>query len=107
MKKRNLITAIVLLAICVLTSLGMKDYPIGNLSSPEVGFLPLLIVILLALLSLVLLGQALTGKIKEETPQWVSSGSGIFLIMTGVVLFIYAFLFFGCHPRLTFRSDRR
>ena len=62
MKKRDLILGFVLLALAIVTLMEISKLPIGSLSSPHVGFFPLIAAILLGILSLVLLGQAIRGK---------------------------------------------
>jgi putative tricarboxylic transport membrane protein len=62
MKKGDLITSIVLLALAVVTLLYAIKLPFGTLKSPHVGFFPLVVAILLGIFSLFLLWQAIKEK---------------------------------------------
>ncbi len=93
MKKRNLITSIILLAFSIATLAETSKFPIGKLSSPKIGFFPFFLAILLGILSLVLLGQAIKMRGEGEIPLWVSSGRGKIFMLTVGVLFIFPIFF--------------
>ncbi len=93
MKKRDLITSIILLALSIAILLEIREFPIGKLSSPQMGFFPLILAVLLGILSLVLLGQAIKGKDEGEIPSWVSSGREKIFILTVGILFIFPIFF--------------
>lgn len=93
MKKRNLIVSIILLALTIATLIEIRDLPIGSLSSPQVGFFPLVLAIILGILCLVLLGQTIKRKDEVKAPPWVSGRGLQPLILTTVILFLYGFFF--------------
>lgn len=93
MKKRDLILGFILLALAIATLVETSKLPIGSLSSPHVGFFPLITAILLGILSLVLLGQAIRGKDIKKIPLWVSSGGWKPLSLTVGFLFLFNIFF--------------
>lgn len=62
MRRRDVISGIALLALALAILFEAGRLPFGGLSSPRPGFFPLILAIILAIFSLLLLGQA----IKEE-----------------------------------------
>ena len=93
MKKRNLIVSIILLALTIATLIETRKLPIGSLSSPQVGFFPLVLAIILGILSLVFLGKTIKSKDEGKAPPWVTGGGLRPLILTTGVLFLYGFFF--------------
>jgi putative tricarboxylic transport membrane protein len=93
MKRRDLITSIVLLALAAAPLWEIAKLPIGSPSLPEAGFFPLILVILLGILSLVLLAQTLEGKGEQQAPPWVSSGGWKTLGLTVAGLFAFVIFF--------------
>jgi putative tricarboxylic transport membrane protein len=92
MKKRNLVSGIVLLVFSIGTLFESRKLEIGALSSAQTGFFPFILSILLAILSLILLGQALKGKNEGSIPAWVSTGGLKRLGLTlGILLFFAVF----------------
>ena len=89
MKKRDLIIGFILLGLSIATLVETNKLPIGTLSSPHVGFFPLITAILLGILSLILLGQAIRGKDIKKIPSWVSSGGWKSLGLTVAFLFLF------------------
>lgn len=74
MKKGDLISSIVLLALAAVALMYAIKLPFGTLKSPHVGFFPLIVAILLGILSLCLLWQAI--KEKEGISFFWSSSEG-------------------------------
>jgi len=93
MKKRNLILGIILLTLAIATLIETRKLPIGSLSSPQAGFFPLVLAIILGILSLVFLRQTIRGKDEGKAPPWASGGGLGHLILTVGVLFLYGFSF--------------
>jgi hypothetical protein len=93
MKKRDLITGIILLVLSIATLIESSKLPFGSFSSPDVGFFPVFLAILLGILSLFLLGHAIKGKGEEKTPIWASRKGAGPLVLTGVILFLFALFF--------------
>ena len=93
MKKRDLILSVILLALAIATLVETEKLPVGTLSSPQVGFFPLLIAILLGILSLVLLGQAIKRKDAEKILPLAGSGGWKLFGLTVGVLFLFALFF--------------
>lgn len=93
MKRRNLVSAIILLALSVGTLLETRKLPIGTLTSPQSGFFPLILAICLGIFSLVLLGQAIKEKPEGETISWVNPGGWKGLSLTVGALFVFAIFF--------------
>jgi putative tricarboxylic transport membrane protein len=93
MKRRNLITAILLLALSVGILAETSTLPIGTLRSPQAGFFPLILSVLLGLLSLILLIQILKGRVREKMAGWVSSGGWKPLGLTTAGLFAFGVFF--------------
>ena len=67
MRRRNLISSIVLLVLAVAIVMNAGTLSFGSLWAPEAGFFPLILGVLLAILSLILLGKAVKGRGKEES----------------------------------------
>jgi hypothetical protein len=59
MRKRNFISGIVLLVLAGAIMMEASKLSFGSLREPEAGFLPFILSILLAVFSLILLGQSL------------------------------------------------
>jgi len=93
MKKRNLVSGIILLAFSIGTFFESRKLEIGTLSSAQTGFFPFILSILLAILSVILLGQAMKGKNEGTIPAWVSKGGWKGLSLTLGVLFFFAVFF--------------
>jgi putative tricarboxylic transport membrane protein len=86
--------ALILLALAIATVGYGSKLPFGKLSSPQAGFFPVLIAILLAVLSLILLGQALQGRQEKQTPSPPKlAWGGKALFLTVGVLFAFTLFF--------------
>ena len=93
MKRARLITSAVLLALACVTLLETGKLPIGNLHSPQAGFFPLLIGLLLGVFSVVLLFQTLKEKRGETSPAPTPSGRQKRVLLTLGALFCVALFF--------------
>ncbi len=95
MKRRNLISAIALVALTVMSFLETSNLPIGDLSAPQPGFFPLILSILLGIFSLAFLIQSIFTRVNDglKVPFWESSDGKKGLILTLVAVFVFAFLF--------------
>jgi putative tricarboxylic transport membrane protein len=93
MKKRNLVSGVILLALSMGTFFESRKLEIGALSSAQTGFFPFILSVLLAVLSLILLGQALKGKNEGTIPAWVGKGGWKRLGLTLGILFFFAVSF--------------
>jgi hypothetical protein len=93
MKKRNLVSGLILLTFSIGTFFESRNLEIGTLSSAQTGFFPFILSILLAILSMILLGQAMKGKNEGAIPAWVSKGGWRGISLTLGVLFFFAIFF--------------
>jgi hypothetical protein len=93
MKKRDLIFGFILLALAIVTFVETSKLPIGSLSSPHVGFFPLIMAILLSILSLVLLWQTIRRKDINKAPVLLGSGGWKPLSLTVGFLVLFAIFF--------------
>jgi putative tricarboxylic transport membrane protein len=93
MRKRDLILSLILLAVVIATLVETAKLPVGSLSSPHVGFFPLIIAILLGTLSLILLGQAIKRKDAEKIPPLAGYRGWKPFGLTLGVLFLFAIFF--------------
>ncbi len=93
MKKRDLVTSLILLAVAIVTLLETYKLPIGTPAMPETGFFPLLLAIILGIFSLLLLGQAMMGKDREKAPSWVGAEGWKPLVFTAGALFVIGIFF--------------
>jgi putative tricarboxylic transport membrane protein len=93
MRRRNLVTAILLLAFSIVIFFETGKLPIGNLKSPQAGFFPFVMVILLGMLSLIFLMQIILGKIEEKKESWVNTGGWKALGLTVGALFVFGIFF--------------
>lgn len=82
MKRRNLISSIVLLALAITILVNAGRLPFGSLWAPEAGFFPVILGSLLAILSLSLLVQAMKGKQEEAFLFDMASGRWDKIVLT-------------------------
>lgn len=94
MRKRNLISSIVLLVMGLAMMAESMRLPFGSLRAPEVGFLPLILAILLIALSLIFLVQSIRRqKNEKEVPlemrfgNWVRIGLALFALVASTLFF--------------------
>lgn len=94
MKKVDLISSIVLLALSMAALLESSKLPFGSIKTPKMGFLPLILAIALTIFSLILLGQAIKEKrVKGLSLSNVESRSWKRIGLTVGALFAYPFFF--------------
>jgi putative tricarboxylic transport membrane protein len=93
MKRARLITSAILLLLACATLIETSKLPIGDLHSPQAGFFPLMIGLLLGTFSVVLLVQSLREKTGETRPVSESSGRRKRILLTLGALFFVALLF--------------
>lgn len=92
--KTDIVSGIFLLGLSIATLLGIRQLPVGTMTSPQAGFFPLLLGIILAALSLVLITQATRDKqAKKKKENWESSGGLKRICLTLAVLFGVGFFF--------------
>lgn len=68
MKKIDIISSIILISFSLVFLLQAKGFSFGTLRAPEAGFLPIILGILLAILSLVFFGQSIRSKGEGRSP---------------------------------------
>jgi putative tricarboxylic transport membrane protein len=93
MKRARLITSAILLGLACATLIETGKLPIGNLHSPQAGFFPLMIGLLLGIFSVVLLVQSLKEKRGETTSAPASTGRQKRILFTLGALFFVALFF--------------
>ncbi len=93
MRARNLITSILLIALSIGILMETAKLPIGKLKSPQAGFFPLILGILLGILAIILLIQTIKGGIKEKFGPWAKAGGLEPLCLTLLALFIFGIVF--------------
>lgn len=102
MRKRNLISGIVLLTLAIAIIMMAGKLSFGSLWRPEAGFFPLVLGVLLAISSLVLLGSAIIGKEEEKCLFEMSFGRWKKIGM--IVGALFAFTIFINHLGYTITS---
>jgi len=93
MKKARLIASIILLALSCAALIETSKLPVGNLHSPQAGFFPLAIGILLGIFSIIFLVQSMKEKAEESRSVSESPKSWQKIILTLVTLFAIALFF--------------
>ncbi|MFC1815728.1 tripartite tricarboxylate transporter TctB family protein [Thermodesulfobacteriota bacterium] len=93
MRQRAFMSSIILLAIAMTILLETRKLPIGSPSSPNMGFWPLILGVLLAILSLLLIWKAIKEKGEERSISEEISASPKGPILALGALFAFAFLF--------------
>jgi len=95
MRVRNVIASILLIALSIGIVIETVKMPIGNLKSPQAGFFPLILGIVLGIFALILLIQTIKNKIREGLAPWAKTGGMRPLCLTLVALVIFGFVFEG------------
>jgi putative tricarboxylic transport membrane protein len=90
MRRTDLISAVMLLALALAVLLEASKLPFGRLSSPQPGFFPLILAIFLAVFSLLLMTEAIGGTKERSRPS-----SGEPEIWKRIVLAVGALVLFG------------
>jgi putative tricarboxylic transport membrane protein len=93
MRARNVITAILLIALSIGILVETLKMPIGNLKSPQAGFFPLILAIFLGIFAIILLILTIKDRIKERIAPWAKAGGMRPLCLTLVALVIFGFVF--------------
>jgi len=93
MKKWDLVSSLVLLGLGMVMFMEALKMPFGSLREPQVGFGPLILSVLLAVFSLVLLGQAIHEQGGQRVPFFARPGSWKKIGLTVGGLFAYAFFY--------------
>lgn len=96
-RQRDVISSIILLAIAMTILLETKKMPIGTPSSPNMGFFPFILGVLLAISSLLLLWKAIREKKGGTSVGEARSGSlkGVGLAVGALFAFAFLFEFLG------------
>ncbi len=93
MLTRDLVSSIVLMVVAAATLWQGSSLPVGSLSSPNTGFLPVILGGLLLVLGFILFIKSLPGGKKEALPPWTGPGGWKVLLLTGASLFVVAIVF--------------
>ena len=93
MKKAGMVESLVLLALSGFLLLETRSLPVGSLSAPQVGFMPLLLAIILACLSLIMLGQALIAPKDDQRHERMTWVAWKKTMMALGALFVFALIF--------------
>jgi len=93
MDKKRLITSLVLIAITGLVLVEASRLPFGTLKTPQAGFWPLILGVILALLSLIHLGETLKRRSGKNSSFWAEprAWKTIFLVVVSLVVFGFCF----------------
>lgn len=91
MRKSVTITAILFLALALGAFIEARKLPFGRVSAPQPGFFPLILSVMLAIISLLVLVEALKGREEDSVVGERLSRKGIGLALGA--LFAFAFLF--------------
>ena len=95
MKKTNFVTSIILIAMTIGALIEIRNLPIGSLQTPQAGFFPLIVTILLGILSLAFLGQTIREKSKGEElflsrlGEWKKVALTVVILLAFIVFFEY------------------
>lgn len=90
MQKRNIFSALALLAFSLAVGLKAATFPLGDLRRIGPGFFPLVLASLLGMLSLSLLLSSLRNREEGVPPRWPRRWMGIVSVL--LALFAYGFL---------------
>jgi putative tricarboxylic transport membrane protein len=96
--KRDLMAAVVLFALAAAAIGYGSRMPFGKLSSPQAGFFPVLIAVLLAVLSIILFGQTIKRGHEKRisfSPKPAWGGRPLFLTIGALFSFILFFEYLG------------
>jgi putative tricarboxylic transport membrane protein len=93
MPRRNVTCSIILMALAMVAILESIQLPFGTLRSPQPGFWPLILSMILAFFSLIHLGNSIKARGKEKGPFWAQSGGWKRIGMAVGALVAFGFLF--------------
>jgi putative tricarboxylic transport membrane protein len=91
MRKSITITTILFLALALGALIEVRKLPFGRVSAPQAGFFPLILSVLLAIISLLVLVEALKGR-EDSSVVWERLSWKRISLALGA-LFAFAFLF--------------
>jgi hypothetical protein len=90
MKRADLIAGIIFLVVSIYTGVISYGLEIGNLASPEAGFIPLVVSVLLFVCSCIFIWLALHGRLK---PPETEGGRPSIMLLVAFLLFAVIYLF--------------
>ena len=93
MGRNNVISAVTLLGLALAALLEASKLPFGRLSSPQAGFFPLVLAILLAIFSLVLMAQAIGGPNEKSGASRGGSATWKKIVLAIAALVVFGLLF--------------
>ena len=93
MDKKRIITSIILIAMAGLVLVEASRLPFGTLKTPQAGFWPLILGVLLALLSLLYFGETLRRRTGKGSLFWAEPRSWKMITLVVVALFVFGFCF--------------
>ena len=93
MEKKQLITSLILLALAGLTLEEAWRLPFGTLRTPQAGFWPLILGVVLTFFSLIHLGRTIKRGAEKGSPFWAEPDAWKKIGLIVVSLFGFGFLF--------------
>jgi putative tricarboxylic transport membrane protein len=93
MEKKRFITSAILMALAGLTLVEAGRLPFGTLRTPQAGFWPLILGVVLTVLSLIHFGKTITRRAEKGSPFWAEPGAWKKIGLVVVSLFGFGFLF--------------
>jgi putative tricarboxylic transport membrane protein len=75
MEKKQLITSTVLMALAAITLEEAARLPFGTLRTPQSGFWPLILAVILAFFSLIHFGKTMKERREKGSPFWAEPGA--------------------------------
>ncbi len=93
MEKKQLITSMILMALAGLTLEEASRLPFGTLRTPQAGFWPLILGVILTFLSLIHFGKTIKRRAEKGSPFWAEPGAWKKIGLVVVSLVGFGFLF--------------
>jgi len=93
MEKKQLITSAILMVLAALTLEEASRLPFGTLRTPQAGFWPLILGVVLSFLSLIHFGGTMKKRAEKGSPFWAEPGAWKKIGLVVVSLVGFAFLF--------------
>jgi putative tricarboxylic transport membrane protein len=93
MERKKLVTSIVLVTLAAISIEEAVRLPFGSLRTPQSGFWPLILAIVLTFLSLIHFGNTVKERAEKGTPFWAESQAWkkIGLVVGSLVAFAFLF----------------
>lgn len=93
MERRNFAISIVLMVLAAVAIWEATQLPFGSLRTPQPGFWPLILAIILAFFSLLHFGKTVKEKVEKGNPFWTRPGAwkGIGLVAGSLIAFGFLF----------------